>query len=68
MTKNHMKDVADWLGVQLNEEFFVKVPDGWPVRAKLSRYGAQEEIHGTLSHSDKLLTELITGKAKIVRN
>ena len=63
---NKMEQVADLLELKLGEEFFVSFPDGSYAKAKLSKKGAWEVIHGAWAQSDKLLRELITGKVEVI--
>lgn len=64
--ENKMEQAAGLLGLKLGDEFFVRFPDGEYAKAKLSKKGAWEVIHGVWSQSDKLLRELLTGKVEII--
>ena len=64
--KNKMEQVAAMLKIKINEQFIVTFPDRYYTKAKLTKNGAWEVIHGKWSLSDRLLRELLTNKAVIV--
>jgi hypothetical protein len=66
MAENKMEQVAAMLKIKINEQFIVTFPDRYYTKAKLTKNGAWEVIHGKWSLSDRLLRELLTNKAVIV--
>lgn len=66
MTKNYMADVAEMLGVELDEKFHIKSSDDWIYRLNLQ--GLETKCQGNKwLECNHLLPKLLNGELEIIK-